>query len=77
MDRRAETLKHITKDGASIASAVRWVARFRANGEISPAPTRGDRRSGRIEAHPDYPLGLIRRRPDITLLEIQERLNAD
>ena len=35
--------------GVSIASAVRWVARFKAKGEISPAPTGGDRRSGRIE----------------------------
>ena len=33
--------------GISIASAVRWVARFKAKGEISPAPTGGDRRSGR------------------------------
>src|SRR6202042_1851137 len=60
--------------GVSIASAVRWGARFKAKGEISPAPTGGDRRSGRIEAHRDYLLGLIRRRPDMTLLEIQERL---
>src|SRR5208282_5612935 len=29
--------------GVSIASAVRWVARFKAKGEISPAPTGGDR----------------------------------
>src|SRR5271169_5174409 len=63
--------------GVSIASAVRWVARFKAKGEISPAPTGGDRRSGRIEAHRDYLLGLIRRQPDITLLEIQERLIAN
>ena len=34
----------------------------------------GDRRSGRIEAQRDYLLGLIGRTPDITLLEIQERL---
>ncbi|MBV8136411.1 MAG: transposase [Deltaproteobacteria bacterium] len=34
--------------GISIASAVRWVARFKAKGEISPAPTGGDRRSGRM-----------------------------
>ena len=61
----------------SIASAVRWVARFKAKGEISPAPTGGDRRSGRIEAHRDYLFGLIRRRPDMTLLEIQERLIAN
>src|SRR5271165_622328 len=63
--------------GVSIASAVRWVARFKAKGEVSPAPTGGDRRSGRIEAHHDYLLGLIRRRPDMTLLEIQERLIAN
>jgi len=53
------------------------VARFKAKGEISPAPTGGDRRSGRIEAHHDYLLGLIRRRPDMTLLEIQQRLIAN
>ena len=54
----------------SVASAVRWVKRFRTTGEISPAPSGGDRRSGRIEAHHDYLLGLIRRSPDLTLLEI-------
>ena len=53
--------------GVSIASAVRWVWRFQATGEISPAPTGGDRRSDRIEAHGDYLLGLIGRQPDITL----------
>jgi transposase len=61
----------------SIASAVRWVKRFQTTGEISPAPCGGDRRSGRIEAHRDYLLGLIRRSPDMTLLEIQERLIAN
>ena len=63
--------------GVGIASAIRWVLRFQATGRISPAPTGGDRRSGRIEAHRDYLLGLIRRQPDITLLEIQERLIAN
>jgi len=63
--------------GVSIASAVRWVARFKAKGEISPSPTGGDRRSGRIEAHRDYLLGLIRRQPDVTLVEIQNRLIAN
>ena len=61
----------------SIASAVRWVRRFRTTGEISPAPSGGDRRSGRIEAHHDYLLGLVRRSPDLTLLEIKERLIAN
>ena len=58
--------------GVSIASAVRWVTRYKTTGQISPSG--GDRRSGRIEAQRDYLLGLIRRTPDITLLEIQERL---
>jgi transposase len=58
----------------SIASAVRWVNHFEMTGEISPRPCGGDRRSGRIEAHHGYLMGLIRRTPDITLLEIQERL---
>lgn len=60
--------------GVSIASAIRWVCRFHATGEVSPSATGGDQRSDRIEAHHDYLLGLIRRQPDITLLEIQERL---
>ena len=63
--------------GVSVASAGRWVLRFNTTGEISPAPSGGDRRSGRIEAHRDYLLGLIRRSPDITLLEIKERLIAN
>ena len=58
----------------SIASAVRWVKQLETTGDVSPKACGGDRRSGRIEAHHDYLMGLIRRRPDITLLEIQERL---
>ena len=57
----------------SVVSAVRWVKRFNTTGQISPSPSGGDRRSGRIEAHRDYLLGLIRRSPDMTLLEIKER----
>ena len=60
--------------GVSIASAVRWVTRYKTTGQISPSPSGGDRRSGRIEAQRNNLLGLIRRTPDITLLEIQERL---
>ncbi len=60
----------------SIASTVRWVRRFGESGEISPKPLGGDRRSGRVEAHRGYLLGLARRTPDLTLLEIQERVIA-
>jgi transposase len=58
----------------SVASAVRWVKRYETTGKISPAPSGGDRRSGRVEAQREYLLGLIRRTPDVTLLETQERL---
>ena len=58
----------------SIASAVRWVKQFETTGDISSKPSGGDRRSGRVEAHHDHLMGLIRRRPDITMLEIQDRL---
>ena len=61
----------------SVPSAVRWVARFLSTGAVSPAPTGGDRRSDRIEVHHDYLLGLIRRQPDVTLLEMRERLIAN
>ena len=44
----------------SVASAVRWVKWFQTTGEISWSRS-GDRRSGRIEAHHDYLLGLVRR----------------
>jgi transposase len=63
--------------GVGIASAVRWAARFQAKGEVSPDLMGGDRRSGRIEAHRDYLIGLNRRQPDLTLLEIEERLVAN
>ncbi len=58
----------------SIASAVRWVKQFETTGEVPPKACGGDRRSSRIEAHRANLMGLIRRTPDITLLEIQERL---
>ena len=74
-------------------AACRATRRRSVSGSVSPAPSvgciasrpqarfrrlhGGDRRSDRIEAHRDYLLGLIRRRPDMTLLEIQERLIAN
>ena len=84
-DLRKRVVEAVVEDGLSrnaaaklfkisIASAVRWVKQFETTGEISPKACGGDRRSSRIEAHHAYLMGLIRRTPDITLLEIQERL---
>jgi transposase len=56
--------------GVSITSAVRWNG-YKTTGQISPSPSGGDRRSGRIEAQRDHLLGLILRTPDLTLLEIR------
>jgi transposase len=60
--------------GVSFASAIRWVAALRERGSCAPLPMGGDQRSGRVEAHADYLLGLHRRKPDLTLAEICDRL---
>jgi len=60
----------------SVPSAVRWVRRFLESAEISPKPQGGDRRSDRVETHRGYLLGLARQTPDLTLLEIQQRVMA-
>ena len=60
--------------GVSAASAIRWRALERRQGDVRPGPLGGDRRSGRIEAQADVILGLIEERPDITLAEIEAAL---
>ena len=57
----------------SVASAVRWVKRFKTTGEISPTPRgrtalRPDRGASRLSLGPDPA------QADITLLEIKEQL---
>jgi transposase len=84
-DLRERLVKSVIEDGlsrnaaarvfkVSIASAVRWVQLYNTTGNVAPKPSGGDRRSARIEAHHDYLMGVIRREPDITALELQERL---
>jgi len=60
--------------GISAASAVRWVQRWRAQGEVATKPMGGDRRSGAIEAHRQTILGAIEATPDMTLAEVQALL---
>jgi transposase len=60
--------------GVSIASAIRWVSALQERGSCAPLPMGGDQRSGRVEAHAGYLLGLVRREPDLTLVEICDRL---
>jgi transposase len=58
----------------SIATAIRWQAQKRTSGDIMPRPRGGDRRSGRIEAEAEFILQQIGERRDITLMELQAKL---
>jgi transposase len=60
--------------GVSASSAIRWCALAREAGSVAPGPLGGDRRSARIEAHSALILGLLERKSDITLAEIQTEL---
>ena len=61
----------------SVSTAIRWVQRFQQTGGWQAKPTGGDRRSRAIEAHKDWLLTLVANEPDLTLLEIRDRLAAD
>ena len=61
--------------GVSASSAIRWQAQQRSLGHVTPRPQGGDRRSGRIEAHAEVILGEIATTPDLTLAELQARLD--
>lgn len=60
--------------GVSPSSAIRWQARLQSSGGIAPKKQGGDRRSARIEAEADFILAEIAKTPDITLAELQAKL---
>jgi transposase len=60
--------------GVSPASAIRWRSRLRTQGAVRPGPLGGDRRSGYIERNADLILDIVRRRSDITLMELRAEL---
>ena len=59
----------------SFSSAIRWVAALHERGSYAPLPMGGDTRSQRVEAHADFLLGLHRRKVDLWLNEICDRLS--
>ena len=60
--------------GVGKASAIRWHARYRAEGEIAAKPMGGDRHSHRIEAHAALILQAYEARPQVYLREVRDAL---
>ena len=60
--------------GVSAASAIRWRAMERREGDIRPKRQGGDRHSQRIDAHAELILSALAAKSDITLAELRERL---
>ena len=60
--------------GIGAASAIRWYARFRQEGEIGSKPMGGDRHSHRVEGHAAVILQSYEARPQIYLRELREVL---
>ena len=59
-----------------IATAIGWVGRARQTGERA-ARRQGQPRRSKLDPHRAFLLGLIEATPDITLVEMQERLAAE
>lgn len=62
--------------GIAVSTAIKWVQRWRLTGSWSPRRFGGDRRSHRLDAFREEILGLVAARPDMTLAEIAEHLEA-
>jgi len=73
MSRRQAALRF----GVSAASAVRWCALARQQGNVEPKPLGGDRHSHRVEVHADRIMQLVEETCDITLTELRAKLVAE
>lgn len=62
--------------GVGVSSAIRWVARVRTRGDLTPDKRGGNVRSRRIDGHREFLLALITAEPDLTLAEVAGRLEA-
>ena len=62
--------------GVAPSSAIKWVARWRERGDVSPGSNRGRKRSP-LHAHRDWLLALSRAEPDLTLIEVRDRLSSE
>ena len=62
--------------GVAPSSAIKWVARWRARGDVSPGSSRGRIRSP-LHAHRQWLLDQVAATPGLTLAELRERLAAE
>lgn len=58
-----------------VATAVRWVAHWRATGEIDGPPRKG--RRSRLDPHAEWLLAERRRDPEATLAALADRLKSE
>ena len=63
--------------GVAPSSAVKWHRLWRDTGSVAPQGQGGDTRSGRVEALGPAILAMAEKTPDITLVEIAERLERE
>jgi len=62
--------------GVGIANAIVWVRRARQTGERTARP-QGQPRRSKLDPHRAFVLGLIEAKDDISLVEMQERLERE
>ena len=63
--------------GIAPSAAVKWRRRWLETGSAAPRAQGGDMRSARIEAVGPAILAMVEKTPDITLVEIAERLERE
>jgi len=76
IDRRLSCRQAAERFGVSASSAIRWLDRLKKQGDVAAKRQGGDRKSGRIEAEAAFLLGEVAETPDVTLVELQEKLRA-
>lgn len=62
--------------GVAPSSAIKWVARWRARGDVSPGSSRGRIRSP-LHPHRQWLLDQVAATPGLTLAELRERLTTE
>lgn len=62
--------------GVAPSSAIKWVARWRERGDVSPGSSRGRVRSP-LHVHRQWLLDQVETMPGLTLAEVRERLAAE